>query len=115
MNASEQSRPLPSRLLATVMVCNPLLLLSPLCLLYGIYRAVVAPNLFANDTDNTIFNFFALTTYVLMVCVTSTLLARRRIAPDTVMLLLVNGLLFVSPFILIAHGVFLEGHLAVAL
>jgi hypothetical protein len=115
MNASEESRPLPSRMLSAVMVCNPLLLLSPVCLLYGIYRAVVAPTLFATDTDNTIFNFLALAIYVLMVCVTSTLLARKRIVPDTVMLLLLNGLLFVAPFILIAHGVFLEGHLAVAL
>src|SRR2546423_10771135 len=31
------------------------------------------------------------------------------------MLLILNGLLFVAPFILIAHGVFLEGHLAIAL
>jgi hypothetical protein len=115
MNAPEISRPLPARVLSAVMVCNPLLLLSPLCLLYGIYRAVVAPNLFATDTANTIFNFVALACYVLMVCVTSTLLARRGIIPDTVMLLLLNGLLFVAPFILIAHGVFLEGHLAMAL
>ena len=115
MNASEQSRPLPARIIAAVMVCNPLLLLSPLCLLYGIYRAVIAPTLFATDTGNTIFNFLALAIYVLMVCVTSTLLARKRIVPDTVMLLILNALLFVSPFILIAHGVFLEGHVAMAL
>jgi hypothetical protein len=115
MNASEPSRPLPARIIAAITVCNPLLLLSPLCLLYGIYRAVVAPNLFPTDTGNTVFNFLALATYVLMVCVTSTLLARKRIVPDTVMLLLVNALLFVAPFILIAHGVFLEGHVAIAL
>src|ERR1043165_7749920 len=115
MNAPEESRPLPVRIAAAVMVCNPLLLLSPLCLLYGIYRAVVAPNLFATDTGNTIFNFVALALYTLMVCVTSTLLARKRIIPDTVMLLLLNGILFVSPFILIAHGVFLDGHVAMAL
>src|SRR5436305_13725164 len=101
---SQNSLSLPARMAASVMVCNPLLLLSPLCLLYGIYRAVVAPNLFATDTENTIFNFIALACYVLMVCVTSTLLARKRIVPDTVMLLILNGLLFVAPFILIAHG-----------
>ena len=115
MNASTELRPLHTRIVSTVMVCNPLLLLSPVCLLYGIYRAVVAPDLFATDDGNTIFNFLALAAYVLMVCVTSTLLARKRIVPDTVMLLLLNGLLFVAPFILIAHGIFLEGHLAVAL
>ena len=119
MNASEPSLPQtvskPSRFIAAITLCNPLLLLSPLCLLYGIYRAVVAPNLFATDTSNTIFTFLALAIYVLMVCVTSTLLARKRIVPDTVMLLLVNALLFVAPFILIAHGVFLEGHVAIAL
>jgi hypothetical protein len=121
MNASPDSqdspelRSMPAHIAAAMMICNPLLLLSPLCLLYGIYRAVVAPNLFATDADNTIFNFIALASYVLMVCVTSTLLARKRIVPDTVMLLLLNGLLFVAPFILIAHGVFLEGHLAIAL
>ncbi|HEY6228477.1 MAG TPA: hypothetical protein VI282_15265 [Verrucomicrobiae bacterium] len=115
MNTPEESRPLHVRLAAAVMVCNPLLLLSPMCLLYGIYRAVIAPNLFATDAGNTIFNFIALALYVLMVCVISTLLARRKILPDTIMLLLLNGLLFVAPFILIAHGVFLEGHLAIAL
>src|SRR4051812_20422755 len=115
MNSPEELRPLRARIAAAVMVCNPLLLLSPMCLLYGIYRAVIAPNLFATDAGNTIFNFIALALYVLMVCVISTLLARSRIVPDTVMLLLLNGLLFVAPFILIAHGVFLEGHLAIAL
>jgi hypothetical protein len=115
MNGSQDSRPLLMRLMGGVMVCNPLLLLSPLCLLYGIYRAVMAPNLFSNDSSNTIFNFISLASYVLLVCVTSTLLARKGIVPDTTMLLLLNGLLFVSPFILIAHGVFLEGNLAMAL
>ena len=86
MNATEEPRPLLSRILSAVMVCNPLLLLSPLCLLYGIYRAVVAPNLFATDTDNTIFNFLALATYVLMVCVTSTLLARNQFDHDILLL-----------------------------
>lgn len=105
----------PKRLLSAITLCNPLLLLSPMCLLYGIYRAVTAPNLFAGDSANTIFNFIALSLYVLMVCVTSTLLARKRIIPDTTMLLLLHALLFVSPFILIAHGVFLEGDLAAAL
>lgn len=116
MNALEQSQPsLPRRIASAVMVCNPLLLLSPMCLLYGIYRAVTTPNLFAGDSANTLFNFVALTLYVLMVCVTSTLLARKRIIPDTTMLLLLHALLFVSPFILIAHGVFLEGDLAAVL
>jgi hypothetical protein len=115
MNTPEQTRPLPSRVLASIIVCHPLLLLSPMCLLYGIYRAVVAPTLFATDSRNTIFNFIALALYVLMVCATSTLLARKRIIPDAVMLLLLNALLFVAPFILIAHGVFLEGELALAL
>src|SRR3954468_20701551 len=113
MNALEQSQPsLPRRIASAIIVCNPLLLLSPMCLLYGIYRAVTAPNLFAEDAANTIFNFIALGLYVLMVCVTSTLLARKRIIPDATMLLLLHALLFVAPFILIAHGVFLEGQLA---
>jgi hypothetical protein len=103
------------RIAAAIIVCNPLLLLSPMCLLYGIYRAVTTPNLFAGDTGNTIFNFIALALYVLAVCVTSTLLARKRIIPDATMLLLLHALLFVAPFILIAHGVFLGGDLAAAL
>src|SRR5438046_1238982 len=84
----------PRRILSALTLCNPLLLLSPMCLLYGIYRAVTAPNLFAGDSANTIFNFIALSIYVLMVCVTSTLLARKRIIPDTTMLLLLHALLF---------------------
>jgi hypothetical protein len=86
-----------------------------MCLLYGIYRAVTSPNLFAADNANTIFNFIALALYVLAVCVTSTLLARKRIIPDTTMLLLLHALLFISPFILFAHGVFLKGQLGEAL
>jgi hypothetical protein len=115
MTSTEESRPTWKRLASAIIVCNPLLLLSPMCLLYGIYRAVTAPNLFAEDAANTIFNFIALALYVLMVCVTSTLLARKRIIPDATMLLLLHALLFVAPFILIAHGVFLEGDLAAAL
>jgi hypothetical protein len=111
-NQPHSHLPLPQRILSTITLCNPLLLLSPICLLYGIYRAVTAPNLFAGDSPNTIFNFVALALYVLAVCVTATLLARKRIIPDTTMLLLLHALLFVSPFILIAHGVFLGGDLA---
>ena len=81
MIESEMPRPLLRRLISAVMVCNPLLLLSPMFLLYGVYRAVVAPNLFSADTGNTIFNFVALAIYVLMVCVTATLLARKAIVP----------------------------------
>lgn len=117
MNTSDSSEPRNSfaRLLATVMVCNPLLLLSPMFLLYGIYKAVTAPALFVDDTSNTLFNFIALALYVLAVCVTATLLARKRIIADATMLLLLQALLFVSPFILIAHGVFIDNHMAVAL
>ena len=91
---SLQSREGLRRIAAAIMVCNPLLLASPMCLLYGIYRAVTAPNLFAGDTGNTVFNFVALALYVLMVCVTSTLLARKKIIPDATMLLLLHSLLF---------------------
>src|SRR5437870_8978485 len=106
MNSLDETQPLWRRVGAAVIVCNPLLLLSPMCLLYGIYKAVMAPSLFAGDSANTIFNFIALAAYVLLVCVTSTLLARKRIIPDATMLLLLHALLFVAPFILIAHGVF---------
>jgi len=115
MNASDDTRSPLARMAAAVMVCNPFLLLSPMCLLYGIYRAVIAPNLFETETGNTVFNFVALAFYVLLVCVTSTLLARKRIMPDTMMLLLIHALLFVAPFILIAHGVFLDGPVAASL
>lgn len=114
-NPHDESRSPLARFAAAVMVCNPLLLLSPMCLLYGIYRAVTAPNLFSGDNGNTIFNFIALALYVLMVCVASTLLARKRIIPDATMLLLLHALLFVAPFILIAHGVFLDGDIAMSL
>jgi hypothetical protein len=115
MNASLDLRSPLARAAAAVMVCNPFLLLSPMFLLYGIYRAVVAPNLFHGDTANTLFNFVALSLYILLVCVTSTLLARKRIMPDTMMLLILHALLFVAPFLLIAHSVFLEGPVAISL
>ncbi len=104
-----------ARFASAIMVCNPLLLLSPMCLLYGIYRAVTAPDLFTGDNRNTIFTFSALAIYVLMVCVTSTLLARKRIIPDATMLLILHAILFVAPFILISHGVFLSDDIAVSL
>lgn len=104
-----------SQISRKVMICNPFLVLSPLFLLQGIHEAVRNPNLFTTDLSNTLFVFTALLVYLTLLGVISTRLGERMIFADATLLLCIQMVLFIAPFILIAHGVFLESGIALSL
>jgi hypothetical protein len=94
------------RCLAKIAVGNPFYLLSAALLLYGIYRAAVDPRFLETDSKQVIFNFSALQVYEALLAVTAIMLARRRIWYDAGLLVKLDALLVMVPFILISHAIF---------
>jgi hypothetical protein len=90
---------------------NPFYVLSAVFLLYGIYRVAVDPKFLETETRQVIFNFSALQCYQVLLAITAVILARWRIATDAALLVKLEGLLVVAPFILLSHAVFLGGSL----
>lgn len=99
MSIASDDFPLWSQISRKIMVCNPFLILSPLCLLQGIQEAVRNPNLFATDLTNTLFVFGALLVYLTLLGVISTRLGERLILADATLLLCIQSVLFIAPFI----------------
>ncbi|MBI4658463.1 MAG: hypothetical protein HY735_06390 [Verrucomicrobia bacterium] len=94
--------------LAWIAIGNPFYLVSAVLLLYGIYRVAVDPRFMETDSKQVIFNFSALQLYEMLLALTPILLARRRIWHDAALLVKLEALLVMAPFILISHAVFLE-------
>jgi hypothetical protein len=101
---------LPQRL-AKFAVGNPFYLVSAALLLYGIYRGAVDPKFLETESKQVIFNFSALQFYELLLAGTAILLARRSIWPDAALLVKLEALLVIAPFILVSHAVFLGENL----
>ncbi len=95
--------------------CNPFYLVSAVLLIYGIYRASVDPHFLGSETRQVIFNFSSLEIYGLMLTVAAVFLSCRRIFYDAVLLIFIENVLVLVPFILISHAVFLDSNLAFAM
>lgn len=96
----------------TLIRCNPFYLFSALLLIYGVYRASIDPHFFSTENRQVIFNFGSLEIYGLMLVGTAVFLARRRIHYDATLLLFLENVLVLIPFILISHAVVLDPALA---
>ena len=112
-------RPPPSRLvsywLKQLLVCNPFYLASAALLLYGIYRISLDGTFFTTETRQLIFNFSALQFYELLLALTATLLVTRRIWYDASLLVVLENLLWIVPFILVSQAAFIEPRTATLL
>jgi hypothetical protein len=106
-----ESRPL-SYWLKKLLVCNPFYLASAALLLYGVYRLALDPNLFTTETRQLMFNFSALQCYELLLVFTATMLATRRIWYDATLLVVMENLLWIVPFILVSQAAFIASKLA---
>lgn len=98
--------------LKRLLVCNPFYLASAALLLYGVYRLSLDPNLFGAELRQLAFSFAALHGYEILLVLTVSLLATRRIWYDASLLVVLDSMLWVVPFILASQAAFLSRNLA---
>ena len=95
---------------------NPCYLISAALLLFGINRLAVDPE-FLKDMEavKLAFNFSALQVYELLLVGVAVLLARRRVWYDSTLLVVLENLLILVPFILITQAVVISEEFAAVL
>ena len=94
--------------LKRILACNPFYLLSAALLLFGLYRASVDPNFLPAEAAQLKFNFSSLQCYELLLVGTAVVLARRRIWYDSTLLVVLENLLVLVPFLLISQAALVE-------
>ncbi|MDB6068326.1 MAG: hypothetical protein JWR26_4534 [Pedosphaera sp.] len=87
--------------------CNPFYLLSAASLLYGVYLVSSDTRFFSREIYQLAFNFGSLQFYELLLVATAIVLARRRIWYDSVLLVGLENMLVLVPFILISQAALL--------
>ncbi|HEX5222870.1 MAG TPA: hypothetical protein VFZ59_25160 [Verrucomicrobiae bacterium] len=90
--------------LRVLLVCNPFYLASACLLLYGVYRISSDPNFLATEVGQLTFNFSALQLYELLLAGTAMALVTRRIWYDATLLVVLENLLWIVPFILVSQA-----------
>src|SRR5215471_14641636 len=88
--------------------CNPFYLVSAALLLYGFYRLSVDPGVFLKETAHVVFNFSSLQIYELLLVLTAIFLARRQIWYDSTLLVGLENMLLLVPFILISQAALID-------
>jgi len=87
-----------------LLACNPFYLASAALLLFGIYRVSGDPNFLHGETAHLAFNFTSLQLYELLLAGAAILLARRCIWYDATLLVALENLLVLVPFILVSQA-----------
>ena len=103
------------RWLRLVLAGNPFYLLSAALLLFGINRLSIDPNFLGAELPNLVFNFGALQLYEVLLVLVAILLARRRIWYDSMLLLGLENMLVLVPFILVTQALLIGNGVALAL
>jgi hypothetical protein len=91
-----------------LLVCNPCFLASAALLLYGMYRISVDASFLATEVSQLTFNFTALQCYELLLVGTAMLLAGRKIWYDASLLVVIENLFVLVPFILVSQAALIE-------
>lgn len=94
--------------LKKLLVCNPFYLASAALLLYGVSRISLDATFFTTEIRQLTFNFSALQVYELLLTATATLLLTRRIWYDASLLVVLENLLWIVPFILVSQAAFID-------
>jgi hypothetical protein len=97
-----------SHWLKRLLACNPLYLASASLLWYGMYRVSQDPNFLRSEVEQLVFNFTSLQCYELLLVFTAIALARRRIWYDATLLVVLENLFILVPFILISQAALIE-------
>ena len=87
--------------------CNPFYLFSAGLLLYGLYLVSSDSNFPGHETAQLLFNFGSLQVYEILLVGTAILLASRKIWYDSMLLVGLENLLVLAPFILINQAALL--------
>ncbi len=90
------------------LACNPFYLVSAALLLCGVYLVSLDTGFLQREIVQLTFNFSSLQFYELLLVVTAIVLARRRIWYDSVLLVGLENLLVLVPFILISQAALLD-------
>ncbi len=88
--------------------CNPFYLVSAALLLYGVYLVSFDTNFLGKEVAQLAFNFSSLQLYEILLVGTAIFLARRHIWYDSVLLVCLENLLVLVPFILISQAALLS-------
>src|SRR5437016_1210731 len=94
--------------LKRALACNPFYLFSAALLLYGFYRISVDPDFLNREVARLVFSFTSLQFYEILLVVTAVFLARRRIWYDSTLLIILENLFLLVPFILISQAALLD-------
>lgn len=94
---------------------NPCYLISAALLLFGINRLAVDPEFLKVEAAKLGFNFSALQLYELLLVGVAILLAKRRVWYDSTLLVVLENVLVLVPFILITQAVLIGPEIASAL
>ena len=94
--------------LKRLLACNPFYLVSAALLLFGMYRVSVDPNFLWTETAQLVFNFTSLQFYELLLVCTAVFLARRCIWYDATLLVILENLFVLVPFILVSQAALIE-------
>lgn len=100
-------RPMWHRL-KRLLACNPFYLLSAALLLYGMYRVSLDTNFIPTELGQLVFNFTSLQCYELLLVITAIVLARRSIWYDATLLVVLENLFILVPFMLISQAALIE-------
>ena len=93
------------------LACNPFYLVSAAFLLYGLYRVSVDPKFLSSETSQLAFNFTSLQFYEALLVATAIFLARRGIWYDSTLLIGLENMLVLIPFILISQAALIDTQL----
>lgn len=91
-----------------LLACNPFYLVSAALLLFGMYRVSIDPNFLRTETAQLAFNFTSLQFYELLLVFTAVFLARRCIWYDATLLVVLENLFVLVPFILVSQAALIE-------
>ncbi|HYG36070.1 MAG TPA: hypothetical protein VEC99_14870 [Clostridia bacterium] len=93
------------------LACNPLYLMSAALLLYSFYLVSADPNFLLTEVAKLSFNLGSLQLYEVLVVATAIFLARRAVWYDSTLLVGLENLLVLVPFILVSQAALIEPRL----
>jgi len=94
--------------LKRLLACNPFYLVSAALLLFGMYRVSADPRFLQTEVARLTFNFSSLQLYELLLVGVAVVLTRRAIWYDAKLLVVLENLLLLVPFILISQAALIE-------
>ncbi len=96
--------------LKRLFACNPFYLVSAALLLFGMYRVSIETSFLPTEVARLTFNFSSLQVYELLLVGVAVVLAGRAIWYDAKLLLVLENLLWLVPFILISQAALINLH-----